>query len=142
MSSFGGCFGNRNALRTRKRTSGKRTGLPRNLADAVHAITRSRDAGEASKMPVEHFFRDRHAGAARHAALEHGVNGAQTGSTGELALEAKSLLHLLVPPADTESLRAFAVISGAAAVFGANARNRIHGHPRVKPRSQTSGTRM
>ena len=116
------------------------TTLP--VADAVHAFTRSRDVEEVFKMPVEHLLRDRHAGAARHAALEHGVNGAQTGSTGELALEAKSLLHLLVPPADAKSLRALAVISGAAAVFGVDARNRIHGHPRVKPRSQTGRTRM
>ena len=121
--------------------------MPRNtlatlpVADAVHALARSRAARDTSEMLVEHLLRDRHAGAAVHATLKHGVNGSQACGSSELALNAKSLLHLLVPPADAKSLRAFAVISGAAAIYGANARNGIHGHPRVKPRSQTGRTR-
>ena len=108
----------------------------------MHTLAGSNFGEENDEMLVEHLLRNGHASAARHTALEHVLNGTQTGSAGELALEAKSLLHLLVPPADAKSLRAFAVVSGAAAVYGVNARNRIHGHSRVKPRSQTSRTRM
>ena len=108
----------------------------------MHTLTGSNFGEENDEMLVEHLLRNGHASAARHTALEHVLNGTQTSGAGELSLETQPLLHLLVPPANAECMRAFAVVSSAAALLSTDARYRIDRCLRVKAKTHGSRARV